>query len=113
MPSSRQQTGARTGRTHLVLTVLVMASGILSTGGGEISSSEREARVEINGGHKKDVGVARPPLRRKPASVEIDLSDSKDVAVEINGPESKDTAIEINGRRARAHFKSGRPYLFA
>jgi len=110
---------------RLAVAALVMASAIPSIGGGEISSSDEGARVEINGGRKKDASVSRQhAARRKPANVEINLADSKDVAVEIiNAPdskdvaveinvESKDTAIEINGRRARAHFKSGRRYLF-
>jgi hypothetical protein len=97
---------------RLAVAALLIASAIPSIGGGEISSTDEGAQVEINGGRKKDAAVSSQRARHKPASVEIDLSDSKDVAVEINA-ESKDTAIEINGRRTRAHFKSGRRYLFA
>src|SRR5437763_2329776 len=113
MPSSRQQAKAQNGRIRLAVAALVMASAIPSIGGNDISSSNEGARVEINGGRKKDAAVSSERHRRKRASVEIDLADSKDVAVEINAPESKDTAIAITGRRARTHFKSGRRYLFA
>src|SRR5437588_10618253 len=71
MPLSRQQAKAQNGRIRLAVAALVMASALGSIGGGEISGSDEGARVEINGGRKKDAAVLSERARRKSASVEI------------------------------------------
>src|SRR2546421_12845771 len=99
MPLSRQQAKAQNGRIRLAVAALVMASALGSIGGGEISGSDEGARVEINGGRKKDAAVLSERARRKSASGEIDLADSKDVAGDRQAPQSKGNVIEIHARR--------------
>jgi hypothetical protein len=111
---------------------LVMACGTAELSGDDSPSREAGARVEVNGGHRKEAPVEIDGTRSKAVRVEI-VSDSKDALVQINGhrrkanrvvSDSKDSlveinsarrdgaAIEVNGHRARAHWRFGGRYLF-
>ncbi|MEY2561606.1 MAG: hypothetical protein QOG51_2021, partial [Verrucomicrobiota bacterium] len=117
--------GARSRRLLFAAAVLVVLTGNSRIVGDDTPSSDRGARVEINGGRtrktgrveidlgdNKDAGVESTRSRRKRSLVEIDLGDSKDATVEIVR-ERKGTQVEINGYRVRSRLKPERRYLFA
>jgi hypothetical protein len=113
---------------------LVIACGTAHLAGDDSPPPDDGARVEVNGGRRKDARVEimrdRSMADRiaiisdsKDALVEVHndrakanrteiVSDSKDALVEINRERREGANIEVNGRRAHPHWRFGGRYLF-
>ena len=106
-----------------------MALGTAQMAGDDSPPREEGARVEINGGRRRDAEVELVSEHRKAVSdskdtlVEINrdrsrtvrveiVSDSKDAVVEVNGGRHSGAQVEVNGHRIRNHWQPGRRYLF-
>jgi len=113
---------------------LFVTWGPIELAGDDSPPQEAGARVELNGGRRKDARVEIVSDRKKTARVEIVsdskdtvveirsdrrradrvtmVSDSKDAVVELNSGRREGAAIEVNGRHARPHWRFGGRYLF-